>query len=250
MKYLYIIIFTFTGILSYSQFGINNTNPSAIFQIDAHNPIEPEYSAGLGIPILDIFPVNSPTDDQSGMLIYLKNTTDSNLEGFYYWDSYENNWEYIVDFKSIGLDISKTVVSGDKFMPNNMSGAGAQERTIPFNTITSLDPSFSISNNGLKVGKSSTYYIVLTGGVYKSASNVVNEYSTEILVNGIISSRLTSINSSPGGATDGRSAAFYIASVQDLEKNDILSIRIKRNSTSSNTVNVDSPFTLMLINLN
>lgn len=251
MKNIFItIVFLLTGIFSKAQVGINNENPKATLQIDAKNSVLPESTAGLGVPVLDIFPPVSPTNDQNGMLIYLKNTTDSNLEGFYYWDAIENNWEYIVDIKSVGLDFSKTIVSGSSFSPNNMSGSGVQTRSVPFTTINSLDSSFSLSDGGLRVGKTATYYLVFTGGVFKSASNVVNNYTTEILVNGVPNSVLTSRNSAPGGATDGRSATFYIASMLDLNKNDVLTVRTRRNSANENTVSVDTPYTLMLINMN
>lgn len=251
MKNIFItIVFLLTGIFSKAQVGINNENPKATLQIDAKNSVSPESTAGLGIPVLDIFPPVSPTNDQNGMLIYLRNTTDSNLEGFYYWDAIENNWEYIVDIKSLGLDHSKTIVSGSSFYPNNISGGGIQTRTVPFTTISSLDPSFSLSDGGLIVGKTATYYLVLTGGVYKSLKNVVDDYTTEILVNGVTNSVLTSTNSVPGGTVDGRSATFYIAAMLDLNKNDVLTVRTKRNTANETTVSVNTPYTLMLINMN
>lgn len=251
MKNIFIPIpFLLSGVLVKSQVGINNENPKATLQIDAKNAITPESIAGLGVPIVDKFPAVFPTNNQNGMLIYLNNTTDNGLEGFYYWDAISGNWEYIVDFKAQGLDISRTVASGNSFTPNNMSGTGAQNRFVPLTAINSLDPSFSLtSSGGLKVGKKATYYLVFTGGVFKTGSNVINDYSTEILVNGIPSSALSSSNSAPGGPPDGRSATFYIATITDLEQGDVLTIRTSRNSTGANTVSVDTPYTLTLVNL-
>ncbi|WP_185208255.1 hypothetical protein [Chryseobacterium sp. C3] len=243
-------LFLLSGILIKSQIGINNTNPKASLHLDAKNKILPESTVGLGVPVVDKFPTASPSSNQDGMLIYLRNTTDSNLEGFYYWDHAKSNWEYIMDLKAAGLDVSKTIASGNSFSPNNMSGNGVQSRTIPLTTINSLDPSFSLSNGGLKIGKTATYYIFLTGGVYKDAVNNVNEYITEILINGVSNTQLTSTNTAPGGDTVGRSSTFYIATIFSLNKDDVLTVKTTRTTTAANTVSVDTPYTLTIINLN
>ncbi|UUV20488.1 hypothetical protein [Paenimyroides aestuarii] len=230
--------------------GVGTQTPKAALHIEPQNAVTPKSSAGLGIPVLDRFPAINPTNDQNAMLIFLRNTTDSNLEGFYYWDAATNSWEYIVDFKTIGLDTSKTIVSGNAFTPNNITGTGTDSRFIPLTIINSLDPSFSLTTNGgLKVGKTAKYYLIFTGGIYKTASNQASQYTTDILINGTVGT-LTSVDSAPGGSIDGRSATFYIAAIVNLTKDDVLTIRTTRGSTTiPNTVSVNTPYTLTMINL-
>lgn len=230
--------------------GIGTKAPKALLHIEPQNAVTPESTAGLGIPVLDRFPATNPTNEQNAMLIFLRNTTDSNLEGFYYWDAATTSWEYIVDYKTIGLDTSKTIVSGNAFTPNNISGTGADSRFVPLTIINSLDPSFSLTaNGGLKIGKTAKYYLIFTGGIYKTASNQASQYTTEILVNGTLGT-LTSVDSAPGGSLDGRSSTFYIAAIVNLTKDDVLTIRTTRGTTTiANTVSVYTPYTLTLINL-
>ncbi|GEM52720.1 hypothetical protein HX001_03010 [Empedobacter brevis] len=248
---LFITLCLFSKSAAFAQVGINTSLPLASLQIDAKNSINPESGVGLGVPVIDQFPKENPTKDQHGMLIYLRNTQDTNAEGYYYWDGFENHWEYIVDFKSMGLDTSKTIVSGTQFTPNNMGGVpGVDSRIVPFSSINSLDPSFILSSGGLKVGKTSIYYLSFSGGVSKSADNFVYSYKTEILINGISNSNLTSTNSAPGGAQNGRSATFYIASIISLQKDDVITIKTTKTAGQSSIISVDTPYTLTLINMN
>lgn len=250
-KILFLTLLTMGKSIVFSQVGINTNSPRASLQIDAKNNVNPESGVGLGVPVIDQFPNENPTNDQNGMLVYLKNTQDTNAEGYYYWDGSENHWEYIVDFKSMKLDTSKTIVTGTQFSPNNMGGSvGTDSRVVPFSSINSLDPSFTLSSGALKVGKSASYYLSFSGGVSKSADNSVYSYKTEILINGIPNNNLTSTNSVPGGAQNGRSATFYIASITSLQKNDIITIKTTKTGGQSSIISVDTPYTLTLINMN
>ncbi|WP_413532192.1 hypothetical protein [Empedobacter brevis] len=247
---LFLALCLFSESVVFSQVGINTKNPMVSLQIDAQNAINPESGVGLGVPIIDQFPLNNPTDLQNGMLVYLRNTHDTNAEGYYYWDGYEKHWEYIVDFKSMGLDTSKTIVSGNKFNPDDLGGEeGEDSRLVPLTSINSLDPSFTLDSGGLKVGKTSNYYLSFSGGVSKSADNTVYVFKTEILINGKADSNLTSVNSVPGGAQDPRSAIFYIAATKELKKDDIITIRTTKTGKES-VIIVDTPYTLTLINMN
>ncbi|MGB5419562.1 MAG: hypothetical protein WBN21_12090, partial [Algibacter sp.] len=72
---------------SYSQVGINTTNPNATLDIRVSNQATPANNDGLLIPKIDNFPTVNPTAAQNGMLVYL--TTDGT---FYYWENNTIAW--------------------------------------------------------------------------------------------------------------------------------------------------------------
>ncbi len=241
-KFLFLLV----SLNSFAQVGINTDNPKATLQIDALNQSTPESTAGFSVPIYKEFPTTNPTSQQNGMLIYLDNSNSSYMEGFNFWNASDNNWEYIVDFSSQGLDLSKTQVIGTQFAGSNISGAGEQSRFVSFTSINTIDPSFTLSNGGLKIGETATYFLQLTGGVFKATENQVNDYKVEILVNGNSSAQLTSTNSAPGGTDLGRSTLFYISSVVSFNKGDVLTVKLTRSTIGANTVSVETPFNLTI----
>jgi len=242
-----ILIYSFCG----GQVGINTSAPKASLQIDAKNTLTPESTAGFGIPAVNRFPVNNPSSLQNGMLIYLQNNFDNNLKGYYYWDAAVSNWTYIVDSETQLFDLSKVIVTGNAFYPSNITGANAGTRQVPLNSIISVLPGFSLTSNGeLKVGETSTYYLVFTGGITKQAGGVVNDVATSILINGVESASLSSANSIPAGAGNNRGATFYIATIIQLNKNDLISIQTTKDSAQdTTTLYVSTPYTINLINL-
>lgn len=243
-----IIFFIFLSININAQVGINTNNPKSTLHIDALNPTTPESMAGLGIPVYSKFPKDNPTILQNGMLIFLDNSNSSYVRGFYFWNADANSWEYIVDFSSEELDISKIQVVATS-LKTPITGAGIKSSIIPFGDVSSVDPSFTLSDGGLKIGKTSNYHIQLTGGVYKTVNNNVNIYTVEILVNNTVNNQLVASNSAPGGTLLGRSTVFYISSVLKLNKNDVLSLKITRNTGGSNIVTVETPFNLTISKL-
>lgn len=235
----------------YSQVGINTNVPKAMLHIDAKNSVSPESSAGLGVPIVNQLSTSNPTNLQNGMMVYLQADYSEYLKGYYYWDAAENRWEYIMGSDNQDLDFSKVIATGNAFSPSNIIGKAEVTRQVPFTSLTSLMSGFSITPNGeLKVGETSTYYLVFTGAVFKDAQDVVNDVKTSILINGVGFYSLSSVNSIPGGENTGRGATFYITSILQLNKNDLLSvITTKEAADLTSTISVNTPYTINLINL-
>ena len=251
MKYFLFFIFCISVAITKAQIGINTNQPKAQLQVSAKNLVSGELDTGFGVPLLNNFPEINPTAEQNGMLIYLDTTSVSNATGYYYWDAATTSWEFMLDNVSKDLDTSKTIVLGTKFSPSNIGGT-ITRANVPFEYITTLDASFELSNGGLKVGKTSTYYLTFSGGVVKDVNAAVFDYSTEILINGNPSNNLTSTNSAPAnGGGNTRSATFYIATVLNFNKNDIITVRTTKTSGTPNSsqVSVDTPYTLTLINM-
>lgn len=82
-------------IYSFSQVGVNTTNPQAQLDIVASNQVAPTNKDGLLIPRVDTFPAVNPTATQQGMLVYLTTTVGLNVPGFYYWDNPTTTWKSI-----------------------------------------------------------------------------------------------------------------------------------------------------------
>lgn len=249
MRYLSFFIVSLLALTLQAQVGINNTQPKATLQVSAKNLVSGEVDTGFGVPVVNAFPEVNPTSDQNGMLIYLDTTSVSNATGYYYWDAVTTSWEFVLDNVSKDFDTSKTIVLGTKFSTSNIGG-GINTANVPFEYITTLDASFELTNRGeLKVGKTSTYYLSFSGGVMKAAAAGIFSYSTEILINGVSASNLTSTNSAPAGNGNTRSATFYIATILNLTKNDLVTVRTTKTSGGNQQVSVDTPFTLTLINM-
>lgn len=105
--------------LTYSQVGVNTTNPQAQLDVVASNPSSPNTTDGFLVPRIDTFPVANPTASQQGMLVYLTTTVGVNTSGFYYWDNTSTTWKPIAatsttnDWSVIG---NSGTVSGTNFI--------------------------------------------------------------------------------------------------------------------------------------
>ncbi len=105
--------------LTYSQVGVNTTNPQAQLDVVASNPSSPNTTDGFLVPRIDTFPVANPTASQQGMLVYLTTTVGVNTPGFYYWDNTSTTWKPIAatsttnDWSVIG---NSGTVSGTNFI--------------------------------------------------------------------------------------------------------------------------------------
>ncbi len=89
-----IILYTFLGFSfwSYSQVGVNTTEPHAQLDIRSSSQANPTNTDGLLIPKIDNFPGVNPGVDQNGMMVFLTTTVGSNAPGFYYWEAVSNTW--------------------------------------------------------------------------------------------------------------------------------------------------------------
>jgi hypothetical protein len=242
-----------------AQMGVNVPEPKAVLHLEATHAETPEQEVGFGIPVVHTFSADTPTENQNGMLVYVDQSTESSLEGYYFWNESTQNWELIVDYKSNTLDFSKVIAKGNSFFPNNIIGLGpgstgvTETRMVPFTSILTLNPSFVIDGDGgLVVGKAGQYHLNFAGVVVKTAQDNVHSYKTEILINGIATPALTSSNNSPGGASQPRYSNFSISSILDLEQGDIITMRLTKEPTNNDStiVSVFSPYTIVLTNLN
>ena len=85
------LIFLLTSVFSFSQVGINTTNPQAELDIRSSNQAMPSNTDGILIPRIDEFPVTNPTASKDGMLVFVTGNGIP-IKGFYYWDNAVVNW--------------------------------------------------------------------------------------------------------------------------------------------------------------
>ncbi|MCX2678363.1 hypothetical protein OOZ15_00270 [Galbibacter sp. EGI 63066] len=238
--------------------GVGTDLPLAVLDVRAIDPISPDNSTGVSIPKVFNFPVVDPIVDQNGMLIFYEKeplSTDTKLDGFYYWDNPAGNWEYIMQSKSIKLDFSKTIAMGSVF--DNTMGTGSGPVKTSFTEMDNLDPDYSLNNGDVIVGKSGLHLIYLTAGVTKKQrptdpqENIAESFTLEILVNGTtFSPSFVSIGANPSTLNNERSTTFTVSALETLSAGDALSVETARSSaTSTNEVEVSSPYTLTLIYL-
>lgn len=98
MKNFYILILSFLCLASYAQVGIGTSNPKAQLDIIATNKDDPSNFDGILIPRIEKFPLENPTADQHGMLVFLNKSLTGFPTGFYFWNSTEGKW------KSLGIE--------------------------------------------------------------------------------------------------------------------------------------------------
>ena len=91
-KNYFLILFSLIVTTTFSQVGINTTNPEAQLDIKSSNQALPTNKDGLLIPKIDAFPAINPTVAQQGMLVYLTTDVGTNLAGFYYWNNSPASW--------------------------------------------------------------------------------------------------------------------------------------------------------------
>jgi trimeric autotransporter adhesin len=120
---------------SFSQVGINTSNPNALFEIKTSNESNPSATDGILVPKIDTFPSTNPTSAQQGMLVYLKNTIGANLPGFYYWDDVTTSWKSVttkpdVDFLTVGTNQTPMNTTDNKYTFGN-NGIGIDTPLFP-----------------------------------------------------------------------------------------------------------------------
>jgi hypothetical protein len=78
--------------VSFSQVGINNTDPKASLDIEAINTSAPLATDGILIPRINTFPLVNPTGEQDGMLVFVTGAM-ATPRGFYFWDQTNFSWQ-------------------------------------------------------------------------------------------------------------------------------------------------------------
>ncbi len=238
----------FCSMLFNAQVGVNELEPKANLHMEAETPASPESYVGFGVPVITAFPATNPTADQNGMLVYFSNTSDTYIEGYYYWDAPRNAWEYLVDYRTQQISIFKTIATGGSFK-NNITTVNVPSQVPLTKLTTAFSSNVLTSAGGLKMSKAGQYFISFSGGVGKTSASSISNFLAEILVNG--TSVLTSSNNSPsyGDATlaEDRYCSFYNSGIVTLNTGDVLTIQVTRKDIGSGINYVDSPFTLTLV---
>ena len=137
-NYLIGLVLCFSFV-SYSQVGVNTTNPQAQLDVVASNPSSPNNTDGFLVPRIDAFPATSPTASQQGMLVYLTTTVGVNAPGFYYWDNVTTSW----------VSISQSILENDPQVSSSVSN-----RVPRWNGTSLVDG--AIMDNGSFVGIGAT----------------------------------------------------------------------------------------------
>ncbi len=130
----FLILFILSQV-SFSQVGINTSNPNALLEIKTSNEANPTPTDGILVPKIDAFPSTNPTASQQGLLVYLKNTIGTSLPGFYYWDDATTSWKSVttkpdVDFLTVGTNQTPMNTTDNKYTFGN-NGIGIDTPLFP-----------------------------------------------------------------------------------------------------------------------
>ena len=82
----------FFSTITFSQVGINTTDPKAQLEIKSSNQATPSNTDGILIPKINAFPLINPTADQNSMMVYLTLDLPGKPKGFYYWNNDTTSW--------------------------------------------------------------------------------------------------------------------------------------------------------------
>jgi len=82
----------FFSTITFSQVGINTTDPKAQLEIKSSNQATPSNKDGILIPKINAFPLINPTVDQNSMMVYLTLDLPGKPKGFYYWNNDTTTW--------------------------------------------------------------------------------------------------------------------------------------------------------------
>lgn len=190
MRY-YVLTFLFLPFIAFCQVGINTSSPKALLDIVSNSPDTPLGIDGLLIPRIHKFPVDPPSKDQHGMLVFLNSISLSPKSGFYFWNNDSLKWEALSGIASENFYKPSTTVS-----PNNITdplfrtgniGIGTQDITsklqIALNSSAdaAIKKGLEVDNNNPTVDNLTTYGIISDN---RSATNG-NKYGIKNNVGGV-----------------------------------------------------------------
>jgi len=164
----------------FSQVGIGTITPNATLEIKSTNQAAPTSTDGVLFPVIDDFPLVSPTINQDGMLVYLTGNS-SPSKGFYFWDNDILDWINVLGVEEINdLQDAKTATNGssvflglnaglsDNGANNSNVGIGFGVLTqnigasfvtsVGYNSSFSTNPLFSSQKYSVSVGSESLYF--------------------------------------------------------------------------------------------
>lgn len=211
----FICVLLFIPWVSIAQVGINTSSPNAQLDIVANSPDSPLITDGILIPRIQKFPLDPPTKDQHGLLVFLNIATSTQKSGFYFWNNTVLKWEPISGISSENFYKPTTSIA-----PNNITDAMYRNGNIGIGTpdITSklqialnstadaaIKKGLEIDNNNPTVDNLTTYGIISDN---RSATNG-NKYG---------------IKNNVGGAGIGIHYGIFNESYQNSGTNDIYGI--------------------------
>ena len=184
-------VFLFIPFLSIAQVGINTSTPKAQLDVIANSPENPLVTDGILIPRILRFPLDPPTKDQHGMLVFLNSATSTQKAGFYFWNFDALKWESLAGNSSENFYKPNTTLAPnnitDPMYRNGNLGIGTQDISsklqIALNSTTdaAIKKGLEVDNNNPTVDNLTTYGIVSDN---RSATNG-NKYGIKNNVGGV-----------------------------------------------------------------
>jgi len=247
---IFFLILSLGSLSAQNGVGINTSTPQSLLDIRAKNPDTPENSAGILFPTVSRFSAADPVQNQNAMLVFLDNagTGAAGFEGYYFWDDNKKLWQYIFQTKILGKNLFKTLASGSGFpiISGGATNTNAWFKTT-FTALEAPDANYTLQNGDIIIGKTGSYSLFFTGGVYKDLGDITaTPTEVGIFIDNAASPALISKTPLPAADNAKRSTNHTISDIITLTKGQRVSVQTRRTALCNTSVGPESAYTLTL----
>ena len=190
-SYIFVLSVFFLAFSAIAQVGINTIEPKASLDIKSSDNENPSNTDGILIPRISMFPLENPTADQNGMMVFLDTNIEDFSKGFYFWNAEETSWLPIqgnsskANFYEVEKETSPENIQSPIYREGNIGiGATEIEAKLQIEIIADRDDDIK---KGLKIdNQNSEENIITTYGIENTNRSSTNgtKYGIKNNVNG------------------------------------------------------------------
>ena len=190
-SYIFVLSVFFLAFSAIAQVGINTIEPKASLDIKSSDNENPSNTDGILIPRISMFPLENPTADQNGMMVFLDTNIEDFSKGFYFWNAEETSWLPIqgnsskANFYEVEKETSPENIQSPIYREGNIGiGATEIEAKLQIEIIADRDDDIK---KGLKIdNQNSEENLITTYGIENTNRSLTNgtKYGIKNNVNG------------------------------------------------------------------